>query len=66
MSKTVQFQIIQFSISAQFKCSYSLIVLGPFQVLPRRARVDLEAKAMKGCSIFPKASASLEPHHLIV
>ena len=26
MSKTVQFQIIQFCISTQFKCKYSLIV----------------------------------------
>ena len=26
MSKTVLFQIIQFSISTQFKCKYSLIV----------------------------------------
>ena len=26
VSKTVQFQIIQFSISMQFKCKYSLIV----------------------------------------
>ena len=26
MSKTVQFQTIQFSISTQFKCNYSLIV----------------------------------------
>ena len=26
MSKTVQFQIIQFSISTQFKCEYGLIV----------------------------------------
>ena len=26
MSKTVQFQIIQFSISTQFKCKYGLIV----------------------------------------
>ena len=26
MSKTVQFQIIQFSMSTQFKCKYSLIV----------------------------------------
>ena len=26
MSKTVQFQIIQFIISSQFKCKYSLIV----------------------------------------
>ena len=26
MSKTVQFQIIQFSIGTQFKCKYSLIV----------------------------------------
>ena len=26
ISKTVQFQIIQFSISTQFKCKYSLVV----------------------------------------
>ena len=26
MTKTVQFQIIQFSISTQFKCKFSLIV----------------------------------------
>ena len=26
MLKTVQFQIVQFSISTQFKCKYSLIV----------------------------------------
>ena len=26
MSETVQFQIIQFSISTQFKCKYGLIV----------------------------------------
>ena len=26
MSKTVQFQVIQFSISTQFKCKYGLIV----------------------------------------
>ena len=26
MSKTVQFQMIQFSINTQFKCKYSLIV----------------------------------------
>ena len=40
--------------------------IGPYQVLPRRARVDLAAMAMKGCSIFPKAPALLEPHHQIV
>ena len=26
LSKTIQFQTIQFSISTQFKCKYSLIV----------------------------------------
>ena len=30
MSKTVQFQIIQFSISTQFRCKYSLIVKKTF------------------------------------
>ena len=33
--------------------------IGPYQVLPFRARVDLGAMAMKGCSAFPKAPASL-------
>ena len=35
-------------------------------MLPRRVRVDLGAMAMKECSAFPKAPASLEPHHQIV
>ena len=39
---------------------------GPYQLLPLRAKVDLGAMAMKGCSVFPKAAASLEPHHQIV
>ena len=34
-------------------------------MLPRRARVDLGAMAIKGYSAFPKAPALLEPHHLI-
>ena len=38
----------------------------PYQVLPHRARVDLGAMAMKGCSVFPKASALLGPHHQTV
>ena len=37
--------------------------MGPYQVLPRWARVDLGAMAMKGCYIFPKAAALLEPYH---
>ena len=35
-------------------------------MLPFRARVDLVAMTMKGCTAFPKAPASLEPHHQIV
>ena len=34
-------------------------------MLPLRARVDLRAMAMKEYSAFPKAPASLEPHHQI-
>ena len=34
--------------------------LGPYQVLPLRARVDLWAMAMKMYSTFPKASVSLD------
>ena len=40
--------------------------IGLYQVLPRRARLDLGSMAMKGCSAFPKAPASLETHHQIV
>ncbi len=40
--------------------------IGPDQVLPFRARVNLGVMAMKGCSAFSKAPASLEPHHQIV
>ena len=35
---------------------------GPYQVLPRRARVDLGEMAMKGCSVFPEALALLGSH----
>ena len=64
MSKTFLFQTIQFSISMPLVLFNPYI--GPYQVLPRRARVDLGAMAMKGCSAFPKAPASLGPHHPIV
>ena len=40
--------------------------MGPYQVLPLRARMDLGAMAMKEYSTFPKAPALLEPHHEIV
>ena len=40
--------------------------IGSYQVLPFRAWMDLGAMAMKGCSEFPKAPASLEPHYQIV
>ena len=33
--------------------------IGPYQVLPFRARVDPGAMAIKGCSTFPKAPVSL-------
>ncbi len=100
MSKTVPFQIIQFSIRTQFKRKYTFylskaflfqgimfsqtvliqttqfsismqLVLfnpwtGPYQVLLRRAGVDLGAMAMKGCSTLLKAPASLEPYDQIV
>ena len=41
-------------------------LIGPYQVLPLWARVDLGALAMKGYSAFSKAPALLEPHHQIV
>ena len=58
------------SYSIQFSISMLLVLfnpyIGPDQVLPLRARVDLGAMAMKGCSAFPKAPELLEPHHQIV
>ena len=44
----------------------SNLLIGPYQVLLRRARVDLRAMAMKGCSVFPKAPALLGPHYQTV
>ena len=40
--------------------------IGPYQVVPLRARVDLGAMAMKGYPAFHKAPALLELHHQIV
>ena len=40
--------------------------MGPYQVLPHRARVDLGVMAMKGYSASPKAPTLMETHHLIV
>ena len=59
MSKAVPFQTIQFSISMQLILFNPQI--GPYQVFPFWARVDLGAIAIKGCSAFPKAPTSLEP-----
>ena len=61
MSKTVPFQTIQFNISTQFSS-----VEPTDRALSFWARVDLRATAMKGCSAFTKAPASLEPQHQIV
>ena len=70
LSKTFLFQAIQFTQTIEFSISMLLVLfnplIGPYQVLPLRARVDLGAMAMKGCSVFPKAPALLEPHHQIV
>ena len=54
---SVLIQTIQFSMSMQLVLFNPLI--GPYQVQPFRARVDLGAMAMKGCFAFTKAPASL-------
>ena len=64
LSRTVIIETIQFSIRMQLVLFNPLV--GPYQVLPFRARVDLRAIAVKGYSTFPKASALLESHHEIV
>ena len=63
-SQTNLIQIIQFTISKKFVLFNPQI--GPYQVLPLRARVDLGSMAKKGCSAFHKPPASLEPYHQIV
>ena len=64
---TVQFSIKPF-VCSQFKCQTVLFdsYIGPFQVLPFQARVDLGGMAMKGYSAFPKAPTLLEPHYQTV
>ena len=68
----ILFLTIQFSISHLFafslKCRTVLFnpLIGPYQVLPLWATINLKAITMKGCSAFSKASALLEPHHQIV
>ena len=70
MSKTFLFQAIQFIQTVQFIICMPLVLfnplIGPYQVLPRWARVNLGAMAMKGCSVFPKVPALLGPHHQTV
>ena len=41
-------------------------LIGPYQVLPLRARVDLGAMAMKGYTALPKAPELLEPQYQII
>ena len=70
LTKTFLFQAIQFSQTVliqtiHFSIRMQLVLFNPL-VLPFRARVDLGAMAMKGCSEFPKAPASVELHHQIV
>ena len=70
MSKEFPFQAIQFNQTIQFSISMPLFLFnpqtGPRQAPPRRARVNLGATAMKGCSLFPKAPAPLGPYHQTV
>ena len=40
--------------------------IGPYQVLPLQATVDLGVMAMKEYSTFPQAPVLLEPHLQIV
>ena len=54
-------------IYTQFKCQMILFdpEIGPYQELPFRIRVDVEAWVMKEYIAFPRAQG-LEPHHHIV
>ena len=56
---------IQSGICTQFECKTVLFdpKIGPYQVLPLRARMNVGVMAMKEYSTFSKALALLEPHH---
>ena len=66
--QTALFQTIQFGISKQFKFQTILFdpLIGPYQVQPLRARVNLRAVAMKGYSAFLKAPVLMKPRHQII
>ena len=62
------FQIIQFRISTHFKCQTVLfdLLIGSYQMLPLRHRLNLGAIAIKRYFSFLKEPALQEPHHQIV
>ena len=61
LSKTFLLHVIHSSQTVLFDSQ-----IGPYQMLPLRAKVDLWAMTMKGYSAFPKAPALLEHHHQIL
>ena len=64
MSKTFLFQANQFSQTIQFSISMPLVLFNPLidpsQVLPRRARVDRGATAIKGLLRIPESPSIAE------
>ena len=62
--KTVLFQAIQFNISTQFSSIWPIDRAQSSANTPGQNGPG--SVAMKGCSTFPKAPVSLEPHHQIV
>ena len=64
MSK--QFYFKQFSLAYVHSLILFVPEIGPYQVLPLRTSVDLGEMVIKENFAFPKAPASLEPHHQIV
>ena len=57
-----QFYFKQFSLAQEHSLVLFDPYIGPYQVLPLWARVDLGVMTMKGYSTFPQISG-LEPHH---
>ena len=53
-----QFYFKQFSLAWVGSLVLFNVKIGPYQVLPLLARVDLGAKGMNGFSAFPKTTAS--------
>ena len=60
-----QFYFKQFNLAKVYSLVQFDPKIGPYQVLPLWASVDVGAMAIMEYSVFPKAPVLLEPHNQI-